>query len=96
MLLHTLNARSPHAAFRDCLRSASQGDTIVLLGEGVYNALPGSEPRDALDNSPARVLALDSDVRAAGLQQILEGVVQVDMDGLVALSEYYPRQLAWY
>lgn len=96
MLLHTLNARAPRDAFRDCLRSASQGDTIVLLGDGVYNALPGSEARSALDACPARILALDTDVRAAGVQHALGEMVLVDMDGLVALSEHYPRQLAWY
>ena len=96
MMLHTLNATAGSDAFKDCLRSAAPGDAIVLLGDGVYNALAGTAARDALDKNPARVLALDTDVQAAGVDQRLGDLELLDMDGLVALSEYYPRQLAWY
>ena len=96
MMLHTISCKPAMDAFRDCLRVASKGDAIVLLGDGVYSALPGSDARQALDECPARVLALDTDVTAAGLASRLNDLALVDMDGLVALSEYYPRQLAWY
>ena len=96
MMLHTLNCGATTEAFRDCLRTATDGDAIVLLGDGVYTALPGSDARRALDACPARVLALDTDAAAAGLTSRLAGLALVDLDGLVALSEYYPRQLAWY
>ena len=96
MILHTLNCRATTEAFRDCLRTVTDADTIVLLGDGVYAALPGSEARRALDECPARVLALDTDAGAAGLGTRLADLALVDMDGLVALSEFYPRQLAWF
>lgn len=96
MLLHTLNCSADSESFHDCLRSAGADDTIVLLGDGVYRALPGTACRRALDASPARVLALDSDARASGVSARLDGVALIDMDALVALSERYPRQIAWY
>ncbi len=96
MILHTLNASADAAAFRDCLAAAASSDAIVLMGDGVYAALPGTASATALADCPARVLALDTDVLAAGLEQRLGAFQQVDMDGLVALSEYYPRQVAWY
>jgi len=96
MLLHTLNCAAQSDAFRDCLRTAAGEDTIVLIGEGVYRALPGSACRRALDASPAHVVALDTDTEAAGMAQRLNGLALVDMDGLVALSERYPRQIAWF
>ena len=96
MLLHTLNCAADSDAFRDCLRTAAAEDTIVLLGDGVYQALPGSAARRALDANPARIVALDTDTEAAGLAGRLDGLALVDMDGLVALSEAYPRQIAWF
>jgi tRNA 2-thiouridine synthesizing protein B len=96
MLLHTLNAGPDTNSFVDCLRSAQQGDAIVLLGEGVYCALDNSAARKALDECPARLLALVSDVNAAGITNRTSGLRLIDMDAFVALSEFYPRQLAWY
>ncbi|RLQ23061.1 sulfurtransferase complex subunit TusB [Seongchinamella sediminis] len=96
MLLHTLNCAADSEAFHDCLRTAGPEDTIVLLGEGVYRALPGTASRRDLDASPARVVVLDTDADAAGVTPRLGGLALVDMDALVALSETYPRQIAWY
>ena len=96
MILHTLNCSSNSESFRDCLRTAQFGDAILLLGDGVYSALANSESAQALHDSAAKVMALDTDVLAAGLETRLGSTPVVDMDGFVALSEYYPRQLAWY
>ena len=96
MILHTLNAPAGSIAFRDCLHTAGDGDTILLLGDGVYAALPGSEGLQALETSPARLLVLACDAQAAGVARRLPAPLLVDMDGFVALSEAHPRQLAWY
>ena len=37
-----------------------------------------------------------ADASAAGVLPLLEEIEVVDMDGFVALTERYPRQLAWY
>ncbi len=96
MLLHTLNAAPDTDSFRDCLRSAQNGDAILLMGKGVYCALANSAARQALENCPARLLALDSDIRAAGIANKVGDLALIDIDAFVALSEFYPRQLAWY
>ncbi|MEH6588131.1 MAG: sulfurtransferase complex subunit TusB [Halioglobus sp.] len=96
MILHTLNARPDSDSFHDCLRSAGTGDTILLLGDGVYCGLTGSAARQAMRDCPARLVALDTDTTAAGVRGRIGDIPLIDMDAFVALSEYYPRQLAWY
>lgn len=96
MIFHTLSVSTRHPAFNDCLLSAAQGDTIMLLGDGVYAALPGSSASQQLKVHPAKVLVLDSDAAAAGLTDKVASFPLIDMEAFVALTEYYPRQLAWY
>ena len=44
MLLHTVN-KSPflHKALESCLRSAKDGSAVLLIEDGVYGALKGTE-----------------------------------------------------
>lgn len=96
MVLHTVNCSPGNAAFTDCLRCASRGDTILLLGDAVYAAIEGATACTQLRASEARVLVLESDSGAAGLGPGSLAFPCIDLDGFVGLSEYYPRQLAWY
>ena len=96
MVLHTLNAAPGSVAFEDCLRLATAGDTILLLGNGVYAALAGSEAAGLLRHSEADVVILKDDAIAAGSAISSDLFLAIDMAGFVELSERYPRQLAWY
>jgi tRNA 2-thiouridine synthesizing protein B len=96
MVLHTINTTPGHNAFDDCLRCASTGDTVLLLGDAVYAAVIDSAASAALRASEARILVLDVDSGAAGLSPESLAFPVIDMDGFAGLSEYYPRQLAWY
>ena len=96
MTLHTVNASPASAAFADCQRLLAPGDALLLLGDGVYAALEGTAARSALDASPAHVYLLQPDAAAAGVLGRIDGAELVDIDGFVALSEHYARQLAWY
>ena len=96
MTLHTLNASPASAAFADCLRLLAAGDALLLLGDGVYAALEGTEPRRALDASGALLHLLQPDAAAAGVLGRIGSAAVVDMDGFVELSERFVRQLAWY
>lgn len=96
MILHTLNLSPGSGALRDCLAAVSKGDALVLLGEGCYCALAGSEAAATLAACPADVYLLADDARALGLEARIAQFPAIDMAGLVALSERYPRQLAWY
>ena len=96
MVLHTLSAPPRTAAFDDCLATAGAGDTIVLLGDGVYAALPGSAALLRLLDHGARICVLAADARALGVTGLPPAITAIDMAGLVALTETCPRQLAWY
>lgn len=95
MILHTLNALPTSQAFADCLRAVAPGDALLLLGDGVYAALPGTGAWTTLGASGVALYVLLTDAEAAGVVPA-SPIETVDMDGFVALSEQYPRQQAWY
>ncbi len=95
MILHTLNALPASTAFRDCMATIGADDALLLLGDGVYALLP--EAWKALVQKNATVYVLADDLAAAGLTESLpESVNAVDYAGFVALTETYPRQMAWH
>ena len=95
MILHSLAASPASAAFTDCLRVLRPGDALLLLGNGVYAACDhGALQR--LAQSGAQLYLLDDDARAAGVTAETEELTRVDMDAFVALTERFPKQLAWY
>ncbi len=97
MLLHTLSRSPAHSALRDCLAVLGPDDALLLLGDGVYAALAGSEAAELLAASGAALFVLDADAALAGVRErLLPGATLGDDDGFVALSERYSRQLAWY
>ncbi len=96
MVLHTVSAAPGNPAFEQCLRAAGDGDVILLLGDGVYAALPGSRALAALLQQAARVCVLECDAKALGVSGFPERIDSIDMAGFVSLTEACPRQLAWY
>lgn len=95
MILHTLNATPSSSAFDDCLKIIQSGDAVVLMGDGVYAVLEGSKAYSMLQARGAELYLLEADARAAGVT-FSSGVVSIDMEGLVILTERFPRQQAWY
>ena len=97
MILHTLHGSPDSAAFGDLLRMIATGDTVLLLGDGVYAAIAGSAALAELAARQAPIYALAQDVAAAGLQGLLgEDVALADYPSFVALTEACTQQLAWY
>jgi tRNA 2-thiouridine synthesizing protein B len=96
VILHTLCASPASAAFRDCLKVLGKGDVLVLMGDGVYAALQGTEAHRELRDCPAELHVLEADALLAGVAVPAEGVHSIDMNGLVTLTERFPRQQAWY
>lgn len=87
--LHTFSALPDSEPYRDCVRLLGGGDALLLLGEGVYAALALPE----LEGVDVYLLASD----AAGRGVIApDRVARLDMAGFVALTERFPRQVAWY
>jgi tRNA 2-thiouridine synthesizing protein B len=88
-------------AFADCLRSADQGDTLLLTQDGVYAAMNTAANMMALiQDATARqitIYALLADVDARGLAGRLNTVCHlVDDNGFVELTERHPRILSWF
>jgi tRNA 2-thiouridine synthesizing protein B len=96
MILHTLNASPASRAFSDCLRVIAGDDALLLMGDGVYAAIPGTAAWGALQESGAAVYVLDTDASAAGISELADSASRVDMAGFVALTERFVRQQAWY
>lgn len=96
MVLHTLNATGLSPAYSDCLRLLQPDDALLLLGDGVYAGLAGSAAARQLANTGVTLYVLADDARAAGVTDRLSPEITVtDYSGFVALSEHYPRQIAW-
>ena len=74
----------------------SGDDAVLLLGDAVYAALPGSPPLAALLARGTAVHVLAEDALAVGVTDPHPGVTKSDMEDFVALTERYPRQMAWY
>ena len=96
MILHTFSASPESSAFRDCLSSLSSEDAVLLLGDGAYAALPACTYLTQLGDAGATVYALRADALAAGMAEPGPGVKLIDMPEFVALTERYPRQIAWF
>lgn len=96
MVLHTLNAAPSSAAFRDCLKVIQTGDAVVLIGDGVYAALEGTAACTELQAMEVELFVLETDASLAGVAEPAQNIDCIDMDGLVALTERFARQLAWY
>lgn len=96
VVLHTLSAPPSSAAFRDCIKVAQVGDAIVLLGDSVYAALAGTPACRALQAIGSELFLLRTDALLAGVSQSAPNIVSIDMEGVVELTERFPRQLAWY
>ncbi len=95
MILHTLNASPSSSAFDDCLCLLGPEDALLLMGDAVYAAVTGTPAWERLRASAAEIFVLEKDARAAGITSALPANI-VDMDAFVALTERYPRQMAWY
>jgi tRNA 2-thiouridine synthesizing protein B len=96
VILHTLNASPSSAAFADCLRVLRAGDALVLMGDGIYAAIAGTQACSDLQATGAELFVLAADAAVAGISTTAQDVTPLDMPELVILTERFPRQQAWY
>jgi len=96
-MLHTIN-KSPFesSTLQDCIRFISKDDVVLLFEDGVYAAHPGTNKssltEEILKNN--KVYALQADLKARGINALIEGVETADYDKFVDLVEQHPVQ-AW-
>ena len=84
-MLHIVNQPPfQNDSFISCMAHAAESSTVLLIEDGVFAALKGSNVADHL--SKAKVIALQSDVSARGIDaNLAEGVELVDYAGFVDL-----------
>ncbi|OOF27271.1 hypothetical protein BZJ19_03285 [Salinivibrio proteolyticus] len=96
-MLHIIKS-SPYAthALSHCLAYATTDSVIVLINDAVLGALAESPLDAALFTDNRSVYVLEEDVMARGVQAHLHPQVkQIDMQGLVQLTEDHVTQMTW-
>ena len=97
-VLHIINKPASQAgALMACLRVAGPEDALLLIENGVYNALDNAINRRALDGlaNPLYVLAPDLKARGFNGEDIIHGIEQVDYRGFVDLTVQHPLSVSW-
>lgn len=88
-MLHTVN-KSPfdRSAFASCLSTAQVNDHILLIEDGVIAVMKGGKFEVAVKDALAKckVYALSSDLKARGIDKVVDGVNVCDYAGFVSLA----------
>ncbi|MEX0941613.1 MAG: sulfurtransferase complex subunit TusB [Pseudomonadales bacterium] len=95
MILHTVN-KSPlrESSLGSCLQFMAQADAIVLLEDGVYAAIKNVD--FGLGAASGRVYALESDIKARGLDARLRDDIKViGYEDFVTLCTEYDVVKSW-
>ncbi|GMQ88438.1 MAG: sulfurtransferase complex subunit TusB [Gammaproteobacteria bacterium] len=96
-MLHTVN-KSPYAntTLESCLRFVGEGDVILLLEDGVYAAASGTSKSHLIEKAldTHTVYAMQADVKARGVENLIEGVALADYRDFVKLLEKHTSN-AW-
>jgi tRNA 2-thiouridine synthesizing protein B len=99
-MLHTVN-KSPFErnALTSCLRLAKKGSAILLIEDGVYGALAGTDKSDnvstRMDDFKFYVLGPDVETRGLGESPLIDGVTVVDYSGFVDLAAEHNAVQSW-
>ena len=98
--LHTVN-KSPfdRNSLETCLRLASKGNAVLLLEDGVYGAMKGSNASGMVEKalSDVSIYVLGSDMKARGVDEskIIDGIKVIDYKGFVDLTVENDKVNAW-
>jgi len=98
-MLHTVN-KSPteRNTLDSCLAHVKKGSAILLIEDGVYAALKGTDSAKRLEATmkTVPVYALQPDLEARGMSgRVLDGVKLVDYGGFVDLVAEHPTVQSW-
>ena len=97
--LHTIN-KSPfgNGALKSCIAHSKPGDGVLLVEDGVYGALSGTDVAESVQAAAdVAFYVLDGDARARGLpaEKLLGSVKPVGYDGFVDLVAEHDRSQSW-
>ncbi len=97
-ILHTVN-KSPFQKndFSSCLSHANAGDAVLLIEDGVYGAVSGTEAAKQISSAEASVYVLGGDLAARGIasDKIADGITVVGYDGFVDLAAEHQAVNSW-
>ena len=99
-LLHTVN-KSPFekSSLKSCIRIAAEGSSILLLEDGVYGAVKGTENSsmvsDAMGKIKVYVMGPDLDARGVNKDNLIDGINVVDYGGFVDLVAEHSATQSW-
>ena len=99
-LLHTVN-KSPFekSSLKSCIRLAAKGSSILLMEDGVYGAVKGTENSamvaDATGTVSIYALGPDLDARGVDKNNLVDGVKVIDYSGFVDLVAEHSATQAW-
>ena len=96
MPLHTYTLPPSSDFLRECNILIGSDDALLLMGDGVYNAVRGSRNVTKINNLSCDVFALIEDCQLAGIQnKITPEVKIVDYAYFVLLSEKHEKHIPW-
>jgi sulfur relay protein TusB/DsrH len=95
--LHIVNASSERrAALDSCLRAASSGDTVLLIGNGVFWAVASMFEGVAKRASNVTCVALVADIASRGIGHLVAPAIQqVDDAAFVDLVVAHHPIVSW-
>lgn len=99
-MLHTVN-KSPFEknSLESCLRLAAEGSSVLLIEDGVYGAMKGTNKSamvsDAMANIKFYVLGADLQARGISEDQLIDGFSVVDYGDWVDLVAEHDSNQAW-
>jgi len=97
-ILHTVN-KSPFQKndLKSCLNHTNAGDAVLLIEDGVYGALSGTEFSLLTSNCDANIYCLKGDLAARGIEsdKVSDDVKLVDYEGFVDLVTQHDAVNAW-
>lgn len=98
-MLHTVN-KSPFDknSLETCLAHAAEGSAILLIEDGVYGALNGSNFAGKMKDAMGKftLYAMGPDLQARGIaDKVLDGVKVIDYAGFVDLACENDKVQSW-
>ena len=100
-MLHTVN-KSPFMShsFETCLGLASEGSDILLIEDGVYAAISGTESAGRIEQMmpTCKFYVLDADLKVRGIEvkKLMCGIEPVGYDGFVDLAVKNSQIQSWF
>jgi tRNA 2-thiouridine synthesizing protein B len=99
-MLHTVN-KSPFErnSLQSCIDHATEGSAVLLIEDGIYGAIKGTEKSDMVSKAMGTVkfyvLGPDLNARGIGDDKVIDGIKIVDYNDFVDLAAEHDKTQSW-